>query len=67
MVTGLLIRTDDMPPVLGDGWRVLGDLTHRRHLGGKRAGGIRRGVEPVRHPLGLYSGLMVKNARHGGC
>ena len=64
---GLLIRTDDMPPVLGDGWRVLGDLTHRRHLGGKRDGVIRLGVEPVLHPMGLSIGLIVKNARHCGC
>ena len=50
---GLLIRTDDMPPLLGDGWRVLVDLTHRRHLRGKRDGIIRLGVEPVLHPMGL--------------
>jgi hypothetical protein len=32
---------------------VLVDLTHRRHLGGKRDGVIRLGVEPVLHPMGL--------------
>jgi hypothetical protein len=50
---GFLIRTDDMPPLLGDGWRVLIDLAHRSHLGGKRNGVIRLGVEPIFHPMWL--------------
>ena len=50
---GFLIRTDDMPTLLGDGWRVLVDFAHRSHLGGKRDGGIRFGVEPVFHPMRL--------------
>ena len=50
---GLLICTDDMPPLLGDGWRVLVHFTHRRYLGGKRHGVIRLGMEPVLHPMRL--------------
>src|ERR1700751_6099279 len=30
---GLLICTDDMPPLLGDGWRVLVHFTYRSYLG----------------------------------
>src|SRR2546428_773483 len=55
---GLLIRTDDTPPVLGDGWCVLVNLTHHSHLGGTRDGGIRLGVEPGLHPMRLSIGLM---------
>jgi hypothetical protein len=61
----LLLRTDDMSPLPGDFWRVLVRLTHRHHLVGKRHG-IRRGVEPVLHPLRRSSGLIVQHARHGG-
>jgi hypothetical protein len=32
---------------------VLVDFTHRRHLGGKRDGVIRLGVEPIFHPVRL--------------
>jgi hypothetical protein len=39
--------------LLGDGWRVLVDFTPRSHLGGKRNGVIRLGVEPVFHPMRL--------------
>jgi hypothetical protein len=46
---------------------VLVDFTHRRHLGGKRDGGIRLGVEPVLHPMWLSIGLMLNNVRHCGC
>ena len=44
---GLLIRTDDMSPILGHGGRLLIHLTHGRHLGGKRDRVIRLGVEPI--------------------
>ena len=50
---GFLIRTDDMPTLLGDGWRMLVDFTHRRHLGGKRNRVLRLGVEPVFYSMGL--------------
>lgn len=50
---GFLIRADDMAPLLDDGWRALIDLTHRSHLGGKRDGVIRLGVEPIFHPMRL--------------
>ena len=50
---GFLIRTDDMPTLRGHGWRVLVDRTHGSHLGGKRHGVIRLGVEPVLHPMRL--------------
>src|SRR5881296_3386957 len=33
---GLLICTDDMAALLGDGWRVLVYFTHGSHLGSKR-------------------------------
>jgi len=64
---GLLSRTDAMSPVLGHGWRPLLPLTHGRHLGGKRDGVIRCGVEPIRAPMRLSSHLIGKNARHCGC
>jgi hypothetical protein len=67
LAPGLLIRTDDMSPLLGDCWGVLVHLAHRRHLGGKRDGGSRLGVEPVLHPVRLSIGLILKNARHCGC
>ena len=63
----LLIGTDDMLPLLGDRWRVLVHRTYCRHLGGKRHGVIRLGVEPVVHSMGLSIDLIVKNARHCGC
>jgi len=50
---GLLIGTDDMLPLLGDHWRVLVHRTDCGHLGGKRHGVIRLGVEPVFHSMGL--------------
>jgi hypothetical protein len=56
-----------MPTLLGDGWRMLVDFTHRSHLGGKRHGVIRLGVEPVFHAMGLEIDLILKNARHCGC
>ena len=50
---GLLIGTDDVLPLLGDRWRVLVDRTDCSHLGSKRHGIIRLGVEPVFHSMGL--------------
>src|SRR5262249_25505213 len=63
---GFLIRTDDMPPLLSDGWCVLRDLTHRRHLGGKRARVIRLGVDPTSPPSRVSTGLFLKTARPWG-
>src|SRR5262245_2536740 len=54
---GLLICPDNMPPLLGDGWRVLVRLTHRRHLGRKRHRVIWLGVEPVLHPSKRSQGV----------
>src|SRR2546422_47229 len=58
---------DDVAPLLGEGWRLLVDLTYRRHLVGTHLGisGLR--VEPVLDPMRLHIGLIVKNARHCGC
>jgi len=50
---GLLIRTNDMAPILGHGWRLLIRCTHGRHLGGKCHRVIRLGVEPVLDPMRL--------------
>ena len=50
---GFLIRTDDMSPILGHGWCLLIHFTHCSHLGGKRDGVIRLGVEPIFHPMRL--------------
>ena len=63
----LLIGPEDMRPVLGDRWRVLGHRTDCGPLGGTRHGGIWLGGEPGVHARGLASDLMLKNARHGGC
>ena len=63
----LLIRTDDMSPLLGHGWCMLIHCTHGSHLGGKSDGVIRLGVEPVLDPMGLQIHLILKNARHCGC
>ena len=41
------------PPSCGQGWRLLVHFTHGSHLGGKRHGVIRLGVEPVLDPMGL--------------
>ena len=62
----LLIGAHDMPPLLGEGWRLLIDLTHCRHLVDKRLGIIGLRVEPVLHSMGFQSGLILKNARHFG-
>ncbi|OLE68065.1 MAG: hypothetical protein AUI36_05775 [Cyanobacteria bacterium 13_1_40CM_2_61_4] len=63
----LLICADDVAPLLGEGWRLLIDLTYRRHLVGKHLGisGLR--VEPVLDPMRLQIGLILKNARRCGC
>jgi hypothetical protein len=62
----LFIRTDAMASILGHGWCRLIHCTHSSHLGGKRDGVIRRGVEPVLDPMGLQIRLILKNARHCG-
>ena len=64
---GLLVRTDDMTPVLSHGWCMLIDGAHGRHLGGEHDGVIRLGVEPVLDPMGPQIRLILKNARHCGC
>ena len=63
----LLICADDVAPLRGEGWRLLVDLTSRRHVVGTHLGSSGLRVEPVRDPMRLHIGLMVKNARHCGC